>query len=196
MSSQSSHHSLQKRQEAGAEVAATQEVIKIMKTQHQYEEEIRKLEAEDERLTAEREAQEREIEAENARKRAQFVSENTIRKIRLEEKKKEVEQLEELKRHNAAQARLQVYAESIEADERKMRSTPPLRQKQEDYLSQPSLSQKNQPSYSPQRFPVTQAHVSQSDAFAASSEASNDLVKALAEAITANRIPIPEPAVF
>ncbi len=41
-----------------------------MTTQHQYEEEIRKLEAEDERLTAEREAQEREIEADNARKRA------------------------------------------------------------------------------------------------------------------------------
>ncbi len=35
MSSQSSHYSLQKRQEAAAELAATQEVIKIMKTQHQ-----------------------------------------------------------------------------------------------------------------------------------------------------------------
>ncbi len=70
ISSQSSHDSLQKIQEAAAEVAASQEVIKIMKTQHQYEEEIRKLEAEDERLTSEREAQEREIEADNARKRA------------------------------------------------------------------------------------------------------------------------------
>ncbi len=205
MSSQSSHDSLQKRQEAAAEVAATQEVIKIMKTQHQYEEEIRKLEAEDERLTVEREVQEREIEAENARKRAQFISEGTIRKIRLKEKKKEVERLEELKRQNAAQARLQVYAESIEADEGKMCSVPPLQHKQEDYLSQPSIpislsqpnfSQPNQPSYSPQRFPLTQAHVSQSDALATSSEASNDLVKALAEAITANRIPIPKPAVF
>ncbi len=149
--------------------------------------------------------QEREIEVENARKRAQFISEGTIRKIRLKERKKEVERLEELKRHNAAQARLQVYAESIEADEGKMRSVPPLQHKQEDYLSQPSIpislsqpnfSQPNQPSYSPQRFPFTQAHVSQSDALATSSEASNDLVKALAEAITANRIPIPEPAVF
>ncbi len=188
MSSQSSNDSLQKRQEAVAEAAATQEVIKIMKTQHQYEEEIRKLEAEDERLTAEREVQEREIEAENARKRAQFISEGTIRKIRLKEKKKEVERLEELKRHNAAKARLQVYAESIEADEGKMRSVPPLQQKQEDYLSQPNFSQPNQPSYSPQRFPVTQAHVSQSDALATSSEASNDLVKALAEAIRANNL--------
>ncbi len=90
-----------------------------MKTQHQYEEEIRKLEADDERLTAKREAQEREIEVENARKRAQFISEGTIRKIRLKVKKKEVERLEELKRHNEAQARLHVYAESIEADEGK-----------------------------------------------------------------------------
>lgn len=56
MSSRSSHDSLQNRQKAAAEVAATQEVIKIMKTQHQYEEEIQKLEAEDKRLMAEREA--------------------------------------------------------------------------------------------------------------------------------------------
>ncbi len=72
--------------------------------------------------------------------------------------------------------------------------------KQEDDLSQPSIpislsqpnfSQPNQHSYSPQRFPVTQAHVSQPDVLATSSEASNDLVKALAEANTANRIPIP-----
>ncbi|RXN31349.1 hypothetical protein ROHU_017013 [Labeo rohita] len=210
MSSQSSHDSLQKRQEAAAEVAATQEVIKIMKTQHQYEEEIRKLEAEDKRLMAEREAQEREIEAENARKRAQFISESNVRKMKLEQKKKQVERLEELKRHNAAQARLQVYAENIDDDEGKMRSAPFPQQKQEDYLSQPSipisLSQPvmhtrvtaplNQPSYSPQRVPLIQAHVSQSDALAASNEASNDLVRALAEAITANRIPIPEPAVF
>ncbi len=70
-------------------------------------------------------------------------------------KKKEVDRLEELKRHNEAQARLHVYAESIEADEGKMRSVPPLQHKQEDYLSQPNFSQPNQPSYSPQRFPVT-----------------------------------------
>ncbi len=76
---------------------------------------------------------------ENARKRAQFISEGTIRKIRLKVKKKEVERLEELKRHNEAQARLHVYAESIEADEGKMRSVPPLQHKQEHYLSQPSI---------------------------------------------------------
>lgn len=66
--SQFSHDSLQRKQDAAAEVAATQEVIKIMKTQHQYEEEIRKLEAEDQWLTAEREAQEKEREAEKQEK--------------------------------------------------------------------------------------------------------------------------------
>lgn len=131
-----------------------------------------------------------------------------MRKIKLEEKKKEVERLEELKRHNAVQARQQVYAESIKGDEFE-RCSVTLQQRQ-DYASQSnvpiSLSQplmftqvtapSNQPSYSPQKVPITQAHISQSATLAASNEASNDLVKALAEAITANRIPIPEPVVF
>ena len=43
MPRQSSYEAQQKKQEAAAEVAATQEVIKIIKTQHEYEEEIRKL---------------------------------------------------------------------------------------------------------------------------------------------------------
>ncbi|KAG1925738.1 hypothetical protein F2P79_025333 [Pimephales promelas] len=152
VSSRSYSDSLQRRQEAAAEVAATQEVIKIMKTQHQHEEEIRKLEAEDKRLTAEREAQERETEAENARKRAQFISESTVRKIKLEEKKKEVERLEELKRQ---------------------RSTSKAA-----------------------GLPIPQAHIPQSPSLLAPNEASNDLVKAIAEAITANRIPVPEPVIF
>ena len=81
-----------------------------MKSQHQYEEEIQELEAEEKRVTAEQEADERAMEAEKARQKAQFVAESSARKRRLEEKKKEVELLEELKKYNAAQARLQVYA--------------------------------------------------------------------------------------
>ncbi|KAG1929509.1 hypothetical protein F2P79_022940 [Pimephales promelas] len=210
LSSRSYSDSLQRRQEAAAEVAATQEVIKIMKTQHQHEEEIRKLEAEDKRLTAEREAQERETEAENARKRAQFISESTVRKIKLEEKKKEVERLEELKRHNAAQARLQVYAESIKGDEGERHSAPLLQQGQGGYIFQPSIpfslskpfilaqdtAPFNQPSCPSQGLPIPQAHIPQSPSLLAPNEASNDLVKALAEAITANRIPVPEPVIF
>lgn len=197
--SQTSHDSLQKRQEAAAEVAATQEVLKIMKTQHQYEEEIKILEAEDERITAEREALEREMDAEKARRKAQFISESTTRKIRLEEKKKEVERLEELKRHNAAQARLQVYAESIN-DDVKSHSSSPFLQKQGDYVSPPNLhTPPSQPLMLTQDTTSfnqsSQAHIAQSDTSAAPNGVS-DLVKALAEAITANRIPIPEPVVF
>lgn len=95
--------------QAAAEVVATQEVIKIMNAQHQQEEEIQRLEVEDQILKAEREAEEMEIEAENVKKRAQFISESADRKMNLEGKRKVLERLEELKRHNAAQARLQVY---------------------------------------------------------------------------------------
>lgn len=101
----------ERQQQAAAEVAATHEVLKIMKTQHECEEEIRELEAEEKKITAQREAQEREMEAERARQMAVFVTESAARKRKLEEKKREVERLEELKRHNAAQARLKIYTE-------------------------------------------------------------------------------------
>lgn len=50
--------------QAAAKVAATQEVIKIMNAEHQQEEEIQRLEVEDQILKAEREAEERKIEGE------------------------------------------------------------------------------------------------------------------------------------
>lgn len=55
---------------------------------------------------------ERDIEAESAIKRAQFLLESVNRRMNLEEKRKEVERLAELKKHYAAQARLQVEAET------------------------------------------------------------------------------------
>ena len=87
-----------------------------------------------------------------------------------------MEQLEELKRHNAAQARLQVYAESIKGDDEFEQCSVPLQQRQEDYTSQPSVpisfsqpfmlpqvtAPLNQPSCSPQKVPITQDHISQS----------------------------------
>ncbi|XP_057694568.1 uncharacterized protein LOC130917316 isoform X2 [Corythoichthys intestinalis] len=145
MSQQSSVVSLQQRQ-AAAEVAASEEVIKIMKTQHQCEEEIRELEVED------------------AKRRAQFLTESTTIKTKLEEKKKEVELLKEIQKHNAAQARLRVYAESL-----------------------------NIAALTSQQFAPQQAAVHQP---AMTTATSIDLVQTLAEAITANRIPIPEPAIF
>lgn len=76
--------------------------IKIMNAQYQQEEEIQRLEVEGQILKAEREAEEKEIEAESAKKRSQSISESADRKMKLEEKRKELERLEELKRHNAA----------------------------------------------------------------------------------------------
>ena len=198
--------SAEKRQQAAAEVAATHEVLKIMKSQHQYEEEIRELEAEERKVTAEREAHEKAMEAEKAKQRALFVAESSARKGRLEEKRKEVERLEELKRHNAALARLQVYAgeepEDLPAlaslDRQGIRVTAlnlpgPL---------VPSLVslQGRVPSIRPS-FPLLQgpshaAAVPQADILSTAPGATNDLVRMLAEAITANRIPIPEPAVY
>lgn len=52
----------------------------------------------------------------------------------------------------------------------------------------------NQPSCSPQYDSVTRAHIPQFSTF--TNETSNDLVRAFAEANTANRIPISEPAIF
>jgi len=180
MSHQSSVVSLQQRQEAAAEVAATEEVIKIMKTQHQCEEEIRKLEVED------------------AKKRAQFLTESTTIKTKLEEKKKEVELLKELQKRNAAQGRLKVYAESINS---KDEESPPVVHLQVKQVS--SLQQSKFPNVHSKPFipPHVKAHKSQQSAqqteiLTANEEASIDLVKTLAEAITANRIQTPEPAVF
>lgn len=62
-------------------------------------------------MTAEREPQEKVMYAELARQRALLIAESTAKKRKLAEKKKAVERLEELKRHNTAKARLQVYAE-------------------------------------------------------------------------------------
>lgn len=125
--------------------------------------------------------------------------------MKLEEKRKEVERLEELKKHNVAQAWLQVYAESIKSDEGDSHSAPLQQMTPVSHPSVPvSLSQLiippqvtatlNQPSCSPQNDLGTRAHISQFSTF--TNETSNDLVRALAEVITANRIPIPEPVIF
>ena len=191
-------------------------------------------------LKAEREAKEREIEADSARKRAQFITESADRKMKLEKKRREVEWLEELKGHVAAQARLQIYSESLHPplalnplidpffpphQAPVPQALPAQRAKPsqvhcphevttpQNPLSYPSTytshlvpqpatftqvpaSQVITPAALPlmQQAPPTQVPATQ--AFPTSHEAPNDLVRTLAEAITANRVPIPEPEVF
>ncbi|KAK0141235.1 hypothetical protein N1851_021749 [Merluccius polli] len=195
-SDQASLKSAQEKQQAAAEVAATQEVLKIMKSQHECEEEIRELEAEEKKVAVEQEVYERAMEAEKARQKARFVAESSARKRRLEERRKEVERLEELKRHNAAQARLRVYSgveledhpalASVDEQGSCVISFVPLQGRVPSIRS--SLPHPQGLSHS--------AAVPQPDILATAPGATNDLVKMLAEAITANRIPIPEPAIF
>ncbi|XP_067309062.1 uncharacterized protein [Pseudorasbora parva] len=220
--------------QAAAELVATQEVIKITNVQHHQKEEIQRLEVEDQILKAEREAKEKEIEAESAKKRAQFIVESADRKLKLEEKKREVERLEELKGHVAAQARLQVYSESVDPPlacnafidpffpsyQAPVSQAPPAQHAKPSQVHHPhGVATTNpllypsmytscsipQPATFPQvitptalplrqQVPITQAPTTQT--LLTSQEASNDLVRTLAEAITANRVPIPEPEVF
>ncbi|XP_039902265.1 uncharacterized protein LOC120742861 [Simochromis diagramma] len=183
MSKQSSLVTLQQRQEAAADVAATEEVIKIMKTQHQCEEEIRELEVED------------------ARKRAQFLTESTSIKTRLDEKRKEVELLRELQKRNVAQARLKVYAESVNSEDED-KSPVHSQVRRDSSFPQPSFPNVNSKPFipsqvrAPQQTAPLQASVPQTAIRSANETPSTDLVRMLAEAITANRIPIPEPPVF
>lgn len=179
------------------------------------------------------------------KKRAQFIAESADRKLKLEEKKREVERLEELKGHVAAQARLQVYSESVDPPLAHNPLIEPFFPSYQAPASQALPVQHTKPSqvYHPhevaatknpllypsmytscsvpqpttfsqvitptalplmqqttttlplmQQAPITQAPAIQT--FLTSHEASNDLVRTLAEAITANRVPIPEPEVF
>ncbi|KAL6489210.1 hypothetical protein MHYP_G00029510 [Metynnis hypsauchen] len=114
-----------KRQEAAAEYAATKAVLQIMSEQHR--EKFQSLEEEDKRIIAEQEAaalsqclQEEKLETERKVKREQDKTavvrkqqeESAQRKRSVEDLKREVERLENLKSLNAAKAKLQVYDES------------------------------------------------------------------------------------
>lgn len=211
-SSKASRHSSilsLKAKKAEAEVVATQEVIKITNVQHQQRQEIQRLEVEDQILKAEREAKERELEAESARKRAQFIAESADRKIKLEEKRREIDRLEELKGHVAAQARLQVYSESLHPPLALNPLTEPFFPSHQKSVSQALHAQQATSTQVPvsqaitstalplmQQAPKTQVPATQADTSLTSREASNELVRTLAEAITANRVPIPKPEVF
>ncbi|XP_057677992.1 uncharacterized protein LOC130907200 [Corythoichthys intestinalis] len=202
-SSHSSILSLNVKQ-AEAEVVATQEVLKIINAQHQQREEIERLELEDQIVAA-------EIEAENAKKKAKF---SASRKFKLEQKRREIKRQEELKGHVAAQARFQVYSEALNqpttlnplsepffpshqaqvsmASEEQSKSVQVQHQHDVKPIrtAVPNVFIQTSPSVPPvsSQVPTTQAPVPLN--------ASNDLARTIAEAITANRVPIPEPEIF
>jgi len=187
-----------KRQEAAAEYAHTQAVLKIMVEQESHQAELQRLEAEDKLIVADQEAaastrrlqrekEEIECKIEKERQEAALLKrqheENAARRRSVENLKRELERLEELKRFNAAKAKLQVYNEN------------------EFYPTQ---------DFVPQNFEATDMQIINQVTIADQHPPPNrdvtprgelqddmrELVKVLAEAMTANRLPIPEPSVF
>ncbi|XP_052445763.1 uncharacterized protein LOC127987458 [Carassius gibelio] len=188
LSSRGSSFSSAKKQEAAAEIAATEATLEILQQQEHELEELQRLEAEDKRRIAEQEAEELkrrlEREEEEARLRVKIEAENAARRKALEDKRRELERLETLKRLNAARARMQVYEQNEDSKEETrelLRDCASVRKKHVPKLSSSVL----------QSIPL------QEGATKSYQEASTaDLVKVLAESISSSRLPIPEPATF
>ncbi|XP_049331632.1 uncharacterized protein LOC125799291 [Astyanax mexicanus] len=196
-SAHSSIHSV-KRKEAVAEAAASKEVLAVLDEQEREVMELQKL------------------EAESKQRLAQFESENLARQQAMQDKRRKLERLEEVKKLNAARARVKIY----DQDEEKLdvvdsvlnveiaEESPVL-----EYTgphSLPVTTQALNASSSP-FFPhslqyASQAPVPQGLQFVSQAppasvavphvQSSCDLVNVLAEAISANRLPTPEPALF
>ncbi|XP_053293853.1 uncharacterized protein LOC128454468 [Pleuronectes platessa] len=181
-----------KHQEAAADAAASQAVLEVLQEQEREQLEIQRLEAEVKRKSAAQEAaalkRRLEQEAEEVKRRirrededaeikAELEEEHTAMQRTLEERRRRIQHLEAMKELSAARARMQVY-----------------NQEPKDILGH-GLVADNQ-LRSPTRhlplpvFPAPQAVTT------SSSESTTELVKVLADAFSANRIPVPEPSVF
>ncbi|KAL3970370.1 KRAB domain-containing zinc finger protein [Sarotherodon galilaeus] len=188
-----------RRQEAAAEYAATQAVLQIMAEQEGHQEKLQNLDAEERliiadqeavalarRLEGEREETERRLEREKQEaallKKQQ--EDNAARRRSVENLKRELERLENLKRLNAAKARLQVY------DENELSPAQGNAPQSLDLhkIMQPLNQVKPADQHSQPPKDAVPTHVHQ--------DSTGELVKVLAEAISANRLPIPEPTVF
>lgn len=108
-----------KRQEA----AANEATLEVLREQDQHLEELQKLEAKDKRRVAEQEAETLKRREEEDRVRAKHEMENAARRKLLDDKRRELECLETLKKLNAAKARMQIYEQNAasEEDEEDMR---------------------------------------------------------------------------
>lgn len=140
------------------------------------------------RLQREKEEIERKIERE--RQEAALLKrhheENAARKRSVENLKRELERLEELKRLNAAKAKLQVYNanEFYPTQDLVLENSEADLPKRVQIINQASIVDQHPPSLRD----VTPRTGLQNDM--------QELVKVLAEAMNANRLPIPEPSIF
>ncbi|KAL4009472.1 hypothetical protein ACER0C_003324 [Sarotherodon galilaeus] len=179
-STHSSSHSV-KRIEAVAEAAATQEVLAVLEEQEKEETELQMLEAE-----------------------------NLARQQAIQDKRRKLARLEEAKKLNTARARVRVYdeaEENIEATDLLYGSEvlPELRVTDSTVLPVTTHSlNASSPPFIPQSLAVTsQAPCPQqlpqsppASVLRPQEQNSLDLVNVLVEAMSANRLPTPEPAVL
>ena len=169
-----------RKQEAAAEVAATQAALEIHEEEERHLQELEELEAENRERVAQQ-------EAENAARIVQQETENAARKKALQVKRRELERLETIKRLNAAKARMEVYDQDSDSDIKELLQAFDPKIKKPPTLAKMSSSQhlsQAQPAKSVQ--PATDKH----------HEDTMLLIKTLAESISASRLPIPEPVVF
>ncbi|KAK7884949.1 hypothetical protein WMY93_028072 [Mugilogobius chulae] len=165
-SKHSSHSSKMsvKRQEAAAELAATEATLKIM-----------------EEMESERKALEI-LEAENAEKQKA-----------LEQKRRELERLETVKRMNAAKARLKVYEKEQTSDEEISDFLHERNKQRKVTVSQSAPSQLNA---NAQPFAMPQVTTRSQPSNVKQEDSTTTLAQALAESIHISRLPVPEPTVF
>ncbi len=197
-STHSSIHSV-KRNDAVAEAAASQEVLAVLEEKEREAAELQRLEVESrQRLT-------------------QFEFEDLARQQAMQDKRRKLERLEEVKKLNAARARVKVY-DQVEGHFDVIDSLHNAGELQvPTFTSSPFITQSlpattqvlqaSSPPFIPQSLPVTsQVHNAQSlqreyrtpsaSMLMPQLQNSSDLVNALAEAMSANRLPVPEPALF
>ncbi|XP_076869830.1 uncharacterized protein LOC143521148 [Brachyhypopomus gauderio] len=200
----STHSSIDsvKRKEAAAEAAASQEVLTVLAEQEKEVAELHRL------------------ETESTQRLAQFESENLARQQAIQEKCRKLERLEELKKLNAARARVKIYDQ---VDENLEEISLPhhiemATECQAAHVSNlPLISQSlpvttqilhaSSPVFIPQSLPVaSQATAPRSSQLGPHTpptsipmpcaQNNSDLINVLSEAISSNRLPMPEPALF
>nr|XP_046179278.1 uncharacterized protein LOC124010653 [Oncorhynchus gorbuscha] len=170
-----------KRQEAAAEVAANQAALEVMVKQERQLEELQRLEDEDKKRTAEQEAEAVKRSLEEARLRVKLEVENAARRRTLEDKRRELERLEVLKKLNAAKARMQVYEQDENSEDEKRELLSNCKSVKEVTHRSGSFH-----SLSPQHV-VTSTQ---------QEDGTKTMFRLLAESISESRLPIPEPVTF
>uniref|UniRef100_A0A0S7EZV3 PPUP6964 n=1 Tax=Poeciliopsis prolifica TaxID=188132 RepID=A0A0S7EZV3_9TELE len=154
--SQQSSLSSIRRQEAAAELAATQAALKVLEEIESEQQELENLEEEDRRKMALQE------------------EENVARKKALEEKRRQIERLQTVKKLSAAKARLQVYEQEASSDE----EVAELLHNQTVERRRSSGAKRSSYEHPPQ------------------ADSATVLAEAIAESINVSRLPVPEPPVF